>query len=751
MTLPQCVHERTPLSSPPAVLSKAMIAPHEPAPASRLTPTPSLPLFARHLRELQEGSGIAPNLISERGYGTVSTPQARSLGFSDEQARSGLLIPFYTPSGELSYQLKPDKPRTVRGKVVKYETRAGHDIVLDVHPTNYWRLLHGDEPLDVIEGIKKADCAASHGRLAVGLSGVWNWGKKRRRGGAKYGRPELLPDWEVIPLEGRIVHICFDADYRDKQNVALAMLRLAERLTERGAHVYIMNIPGPEKGLDDYLVAGGDLGSLEEAARPFTPSDLIRYAAKPDKRIWSTVARIGDAMRTDDWRGAATTHSLLRALLELALLGGRYDRNTEAVEVMIGTRELRHYAAIGSPNTLSSHTAKLEERGYTKKVAGERAKGRANRYILKLSKPVPLIERGGEGFINSIAGTPLDNFTPHLRWPAPASTAPGGDERDSKLPDVGATPENFPHEKPDLPSVYRVACEATRGFAEHTELEASLGKVVELALHFLQSWGGKASLRDLSTATGINHTGKLRAKLEEVEGVFGLDAKGKHGARVWFQEGWQRCLDERRERGGELRRGRQQAVRHRQDRDGFRADVVTDEEPPLKGAERVRGILEAAEERDQAASIEEQRRKVGTTPKTFLADAIQDAAGFGWRELRALWEAKGGKAEDLRRAVKGPYRFNREGGKGALYVERRTGDPVTVTGPDREPAPVAVLRESENLTKPHISPAAPISPNLRKPEAESPPGDWRSHPLACKCDECLSPMPMRYARAWSGA
>ena len=134
------------------------------------------------------------------------------------------------------------------------------------------------------------------------------------------------------------MHICFDADYRDKQNVALAMLRLAERLTERGAHVYIMNIPGPEKGLDDYLVAGGDLGSLEEAARPFTASDLIRYAAKPDKRIWSTVARIGDAMRTDDWRGAATTHSLLRALLELALLGGHYDRNTEAVEVMIGTR-----------------------------------------------------------------------------------------------------------------------------------------------------------------------------------------------------------------------------------------------------------------------------------------------------------------------------------------------------------------------------------------------------------------------------
>jgi hypothetical protein len=99
--------------------------------------------------------------------------------------------------------------------------------------------------------------------------------------------------------------------------------------------------------------------------------------------------------------------------------------------------------------------------------------------------------------------------------------------------------------------------------------------------------------------------------------------------------------------------------------------------------------------------------------------------------------AKGGKPEDLRRAVKGPYRFNREGGKGALYVERRMEGSATAAIPDCEPAPVAVLRETENL---------------RQPETESPPAeDWRFHPLACECHECLSPMPTRYARTWRGA
>src|SRR5215208_3961372 len=216
---------------------------------------------------------------------------------------------------------------------------------------------------------------------------------------------------------------------------------------------------------------------------------------------------------------------------------------------------------------------------------------------------------------------------------------------------------------------------------------------------------------------------------------------------------WLEALEEHRERTDEIEDARRQSKKHADQRKNYRErrDAPTDPMPELAGPEKVREIVEAAEKRDRVARVEEQRRKVGTTPETFLADALQDVSGFGWRELRALWMAKGGEPEDLRRAVKDPYRFNREGGKGALYVERRTGGPVTVAGPDREPAPVAVLREPENLTKPHISPAAPIPPNLKKPETESPAGDWRSHPLACECDECLAPMPVRYARAWSGA
>jgi hypothetical protein len=656
------------------------------------TPGPAM-LSEQHGRELHEGSGIAQEVGERRGYRTVTATEAFAAGFSEDQARDGLLIPFYTPTGEVSYQLKPHEPRVIRGKAVKYETRVGHDVVLDVHPRNHWRLLYSGEDLFVVEGIKKADCLTSLGRLVIGLSGVWNWGRKRKRGGAKYGRPELLPDWDAIPLEGRKAYICFDADYREKQNVALAMLRLAERLTERGAHVYIINLPGPEKGLDDFVVAGGDVEVLENEARPFTASDLIRYAAKRDERVWGVAASIVVAMRTDDWteRGAATTYSLLRAMLELALLGGRYHRATETVEITIGTRELRHYAAIGSPNTLTNHTTKLGERGYIEKVTGDRAKGRANRYVLKFAKGVPLIERGQDFGRDSIPGTVLENFTPHLRWPSPASTSVKGDEADSKLPDEGATPENFPHEKPDIPSIH----DERATVSEHPELGVSLGKVVEMAIHLLVSWSGCGSLRDLSTATGVGDTSKLRAKLEGVAGVVGMDSKGKHGARVWLEDGWERRLDDHCERAGELRRARQQAVRHRKARVAFRNDAPADEQAsPLIGKERMEEIVEERrrEEREQhAEEVAREQRKaeqfvaeraaVSSKPIRFGLLVETWAEEHRATENRATWtlrKALGRLGYPLRAHAETP---------GEMFVY--TNGLATVAGPKR-PAPTTV-------------------------------------------------------------
>jgi len=233
---------------------------------------------------LVEGSGVDPVLLEGR-YRTVTAEEAQAVGFSEHQARDGMLIKLYSPAGEVSYELKPDKPRTEvkkNGKrmIVKYEQQGSFASVVDVHLSMRWRLLFSDEPLYVTEGTKKGDCLASRNRLAVGLAGVWNWGTEPERDRLRRRRPELLSDWDVVPLKGRRVYIAFDADFRKKRSVALAIMRLAERLTEREARVYIIWLPGPEKGIDDFVVAGGNLERLEEDATPFQACDFIPYVPK---------------------------------------------------------------------------------------------------------------------------------------------------------------------------------------------------------------------------------------------------------------------------------------------------------------------------------------------------------------------------------------------------------------------------------------------------------------------------------------
>jgi hypothetical protein len=207
-------------------------------------------------------------------------------------------------------------------------------------------------------------------------------------------------------------------------------------------------------------------------------------------------------------------------------------------------------------------------------------------------------------------------------------------------------------------------------------------------------------------------------------------------------EDWQGALEVVRQRTEEPQDNAAQSRKYAERRKAYRERAKAEERgdapkpeptPGLAGEERVAEMVAKAEERDKAARLEEQRRKVGMTAEVFLADTLQGISGFGWRELRALWMAKGGKSEDLCRAVKHPYRFRREHDTGPLYVERVGAAPEP--DPWRDPAPVTVLRETETHTK---------------PETESPPEDWRSHPLACPCDDCAAGTPS-YARAWSGA
>jgi hypothetical protein len=214
-----------------------------------------------HLAMLAK-SGIAPAYAACRGYETVhDKARLGQLKFvQDVRDHSGLLIPLRRGDSSVwGHQFRPDSPRMLSGRPVKYETPWQQPNGLDV-PVGFGPML-GDPStaLWVTEGSKKTDCLALHGICAVGLIGVWNWIETNTAGGKM-----ALAAWRDCALNGRRVIVGFDGDVARKPAVRKAMSALAAYLTYKGAKVEYAWLPDtPNKtGVDDFLMDGHTIADL---------------------------------------------------------------------------------------------------------------------------------------------------------------------------------------------------------------------------------------------------------------------------------------------------------------------------------------------------------------------------------------------------------------------------------------------------------------------------------------------------------
>jgi putative DNA primase/helicase len=204
-----------------------------------------------HRRMLFEGSGISPEVATERGYRTVKR-RAELEEFPAWQRRLGLYVPMYSPDGTTrGCQIRPDRPRKPN---LKYESPQGSRVIIDVHPRMLKEVRHGDGDLWVVEGTKKADALVSRGEGAIALAGVWMAHVPKSK------PKKLLPCWDYIRLADRRVFVAFDSDWRRKVDVHDALEWLVGALEDRGADVrvaYLEDDPvGSKVGVDDFLVGG---------------------------------------------------------------------------------------------------------------------------------------------------------------------------------------------------------------------------------------------------------------------------------------------------------------------------------------------------------------------------------------------------------------------------------------------------------------------------------------------------------------
>ncbi len=244
-------------------------------------------LLPHHVRELR-ASGLTNETI--KAAGIFSETKYENLAavldwrkFPKKMAPA-LVFPFHAADGTNGYsRIKPDRPRRIGGKMVKYESPRGRGNQLYLPPGVAQVLDRPDVELLITEGEKKSLKATQEGFPCLGLVGVYGW---------KDGKSErLLPAMERIAWKGRPVRLVFDSDITRNENVQEAEARLAKHLADRGATVRVVRLPDgapdadgmPAKmGLDDFLVAHGlgELRKLLDSALDPVPQKPIDFRAR---------------------------------------------------------------------------------------------------------------------------------------------------------------------------------------------------------------------------------------------------------------------------------------------------------------------------------------------------------------------------------------------------------------------------------------------------------------------------------------
>lgn len=120
---------------------------------------------------------------------------------------------------------------------------------------NYWNwvLENSQIPITLVEGEKKAGALISIGIPAIASCGIWGWASRTDTN--QFTLPNEL---KLFNHKERTIHILFDFDpIPFKQQEVFKAAQVLGKCFNKAKDVFIGVPPGPEKGIDDFLVAGG--------------------------------------------------------------------------------------------------------------------------------------------------------------------------------------------------------------------------------------------------------------------------------------------------------------------------------------------------------------------------------------------------------------------------------------------------------------------------------------------------------------
>lgn len=192
------------------------------------------------------------------------------------------------PLGESARLFVLRVPAAVARRIARrHQLIAPPEVLADVTGADgaFWRWVRRDHrlPIVITEGAKKAAALLTAGLVAVALPGIWNGAVR-----SVSGHRRLHPDLEALGVDRRSWRVLFDwsASRTGRRDVARAARRQGWLLQRAGAATVLLGCcPGPAKGADDFLAAGGKVTDLLAGLAPLAPLPVLPRLRSADQLV----------------------------------------------------------------------------------------------------------------------------------------------------------------------------------------------------------------------------------------------------------------------------------------------------------------------------------------------------------------------------------------------------------------------------------------------------------------------------------
>ncbi|MFN7526756.1 MAG: plasmid replication protein, CyRepA1 family [Dolichospermum sp.] len=297
-------------------------------------------LHPQHLEELVKSSGINLDLICLNFKSLQSTNAYEYLLISDKLPRTntGMIksawLQRYTHITEGGWWcsgldplnnwhkmewgcFKPNQPRqNQKGKSIKYEhppstptrifclrisleiwQQVGQLYNLEIpekitinddgEAEGFWEwVIKNKISIIICEGVKKAAALLTQGYVAIAIPGINSGYRVIKNEFGKVTSRQLIADLAAFTNTKRDFHICFDFETQQKKIAAVnnAISQLGCLLQQQNCHVKIVELPGKEKGVDEFIIAKGAT-AFDKIYRQSVDLDIYIAQTKPHTEL----------------------------------------------------------------------------------------------------------------------------------------------------------------------------------------------------------------------------------------------------------------------------------------------------------------------------------------------------------------------------------------------------------------------------------------------------------------------------------